>query len=185
MEWDDELNLNIISCQQHNISCVLHRKKPPVQYVRCEMEGCGTVLAHPRYLQVCHNNKILRKTLSLSQFVRDQRSMGIYPNLCYKDILHWPICSFSSPHVELFSSLCFSFVFALSASYKVPALAQEEICMPSSFVWKTVPTTEAAFASCKAPHRYTHTQTVDWRRGISNNVLLFIYKKKKNVDAEQ
>ncbi|XP_014887779.1 E3 ubiquitin-protein ligase ZFP91 isoform X2 [Poecilia latipinna] len=27
------------------------RKKPPVQYVRCEMEGCGTVLAHPRYLQ--------------------------------------------------------------------------------------------------------------------------------------
>lgn len=33
--------------------CV-HRKKPPVQYVRCEMEGCGTVLAHPRYLQVCH-----------------------------------------------------------------------------------------------------------------------------------
>lgn len=33
-----------------------HRKKPPVQYVRCEMEGCGTVLAHPRYLQVCHSN---------------------------------------------------------------------------------------------------------------------------------
>uniref|UniRef100_A0A4W5N5V0 Uncharacterized protein n=1 Tax=Hucho hucho TaxID=62062 RepID=A0A4W5N5V0_9TELE len=32
------------------------RKKPPVQYVRCEMEGCGTVLAHPRYLQVCHSN---------------------------------------------------------------------------------------------------------------------------------
>lgn len=28
------------------------RKKPPIQYVRCEMEGCGTVLAHPRYLQV-------------------------------------------------------------------------------------------------------------------------------------
>ncbi|KPP63992.1 hypothetical protein Z043_117702, partial [Scleropages formosus] len=28
-----------------------YRKKPPVQYVRCEMEGCGTVLAHPRYLQ--------------------------------------------------------------------------------------------------------------------------------------
>ncbi|XP_071758868.1 uncharacterized protein LOC139914437 [Centroberyx gerrardi] len=27
------------------------RKKPPVQYVRCEMEGCGTILAHPRYLQ--------------------------------------------------------------------------------------------------------------------------------------
>ncbi|XP_037113556.1 E3 ubiquitin-protein ligase ZFP91 isoform X1 [Syngnathus acus] len=27
------------------------RKKPPVQYVRCEIEGCGTVLAHPRYLQ--------------------------------------------------------------------------------------------------------------------------------------
>ncbi|XP_040176826.1 E3 ubiquitin-protein ligase ZFP91 isoform X1 [Rana temporaria] len=27
------------------------RKKPPLQYVRCEMEGCGTVLAHPRYLQ--------------------------------------------------------------------------------------------------------------------------------------
>lgn len=33
-----------------------HRKKPPVQYVRCEMEGCGTVLAHPRYLQVCLGN---------------------------------------------------------------------------------------------------------------------------------
>uniref|UniRef100_A0A7N4PF94 E3 ubiquitin-protein ligase ZFP91 n=1 Tax=Sarcophilus harrisii TaxID=9305 RepID=A0A7N4PF94_SARHA len=29
----------------------LERKKPPIQYVRCEMEGCGTVLAHPRYLQ--------------------------------------------------------------------------------------------------------------------------------------
>ncbi|XP_067380423.1 E3 ubiquitin-protein ligase ZFP91-like isoform X3 [Channa argus] len=27
------------------------RKKPPVQYVRCDIEGCGTVLAHPRYLQ--------------------------------------------------------------------------------------------------------------------------------------
>ncbi|XP_063290813.1 E3 ubiquitin-protein ligase ZFP91 isoform X7 [Pelobates fuscus] len=27
------------------------KKKPPIQYVRCEMEGCGTVLAHPRYLQ--------------------------------------------------------------------------------------------------------------------------------------
>ncbi|XP_073417019.1 E3 ubiquitin-protein ligase ZFP91 isoform X3 [Dendrobates tinctorius] len=27
------------------------KKKPPLQYVRCEMEGCGTVLAHPRYLQ--------------------------------------------------------------------------------------------------------------------------------------
>uniref|UniRef100_A0A3Q3GB01 E3 ubiquitin-protein ligase ZFP91 n=1 Tax=Labrus bergylta TaxID=56723 RepID=A0A3Q3GB01_9LABR len=27
------------------------RKKPTVQYVRCEIEGCGTVLAHPRYLQ--------------------------------------------------------------------------------------------------------------------------------------
>lgn len=35
--------------------CDVHsnRKKPPVQYVRCEIEGCGTVLAHPRYLQVC------------------------------------------------------------------------------------------------------------------------------------
>ena len=31
---------------------VVARKKPPIQYVRCEMEGCGTVLAHPRYLQV-------------------------------------------------------------------------------------------------------------------------------------
>lgn len=31
---------------------VVTRKKPPIQYVRCEMEGCGTVLAHPRYLQV-------------------------------------------------------------------------------------------------------------------------------------
>ncbi|XP_072354248.1 uncharacterized protein zfp91 isoform X4 [Scyliorhinus torazame] len=27
------------------------RKKPPIQYVRCEMEGCGTILANPRYLQ--------------------------------------------------------------------------------------------------------------------------------------
>ncbi|XP_054634409.1 E3 ubiquitin-protein ligase ZFP91-like [Dunckerocampus dactyliophorus] len=27
------------------------RKKPPVQYVRCEIEGCGTVLASPRYLK--------------------------------------------------------------------------------------------------------------------------------------
>ncbi|KAL1023554.1 hypothetical protein UPYG_G00042320 [Umbra pygmaea] len=27
------------------------REEAPVQYVRCEMEGCGTVLAHPRYLQ--------------------------------------------------------------------------------------------------------------------------------------
>ncbi|NWQ81662.1 ZFP91 ligase, partial [Columbina picui] len=31
------------------------RKKPPIQYVRCEMEGCGTVLAHPRYLQFSCN----------------------------------------------------------------------------------------------------------------------------------
>lgn len=38
------------------------RKKPPVQYVRCEMEGCGTVLAHPRYLQVClsHRTTVFR-----------------------------------------------------------------------------------------------------------------------------
>lgn len=34
------------------LTCVHFRKKPPIQYVRCEMEGCGTVLAHPRYLQV-------------------------------------------------------------------------------------------------------------------------------------
>ncbi|XP_068612162.1 E3 ubiquitin-protein ligase ZFP91-like [Brachionichthys hirsutus] len=27
------------------------KEKAPVEYVRCEMEGCGTVLAHPRYLQ--------------------------------------------------------------------------------------------------------------------------------------
>ncbi|KPP60586.1 hypothetical protein Z043_121397 [Scleropages formosus] len=33
------------------------RKKPPVQYVRCEMEGCGTVLAHPRYLQVGYRER--------------------------------------------------------------------------------------------------------------------------------
>lgn len=42
-----------------------NRKKPPVQYVRCEIEGCGTVLAHPRYLQVCLSSRmILRITLS-------------------------------------------------------------------------------------------------------------------------
>ncbi|XP_061840405.1 E3 ubiquitin-protein ligase ZFP91-like [Nerophis lumbriciformis] len=27
------------------------RKKPPVEYVRCEIEGCGTVLANRRYLK--------------------------------------------------------------------------------------------------------------------------------------
>lgn len=27
------------------------RRKKPIQYVCCEMGGCGTVLAHPRCLQ--------------------------------------------------------------------------------------------------------------------------------------
>ncbi|XP_019511549.1 PREDICTED: E3 ubiquitin-protein ligase ZFP91 isoform X2 [Hipposideros armiger] len=44
------------------------RKKPPIQYVRCEMEGCGTVLAHPRYLQNSVHSKyfyLLKKNLLL------------------------------------------------------------------------------------------------------------------------
>lgn len=49
--------------------CDIHsnRKKPPVQYVRCEIEGCGTVLAHPRYLQVCLSSREFFASLSLTQ----------------------------------------------------------------------------------------------------------------------
>lgn len=44
-----------------------NRKKPPVQYVRCEIEGCGTVLAHPRYLQVCLSSQEFFASLSVTQ----------------------------------------------------------------------------------------------------------------------
>lgn len=49
--------------------CDVHsnRKKPPVQYVRCEIEGCGTVLAHPRYLQVCLSSQEFLASLSVTQ----------------------------------------------------------------------------------------------------------------------
>ncbi|KAG7243367.1 hypothetical protein INR49_011823 [Caranx melampygus] len=48
------------------------RKKPPVQYVRCEMEGCGTVLAHPRYLQ----HHIKYQHLLKKNYVCDHPSCG-------------------------------------------------------------------------------------------------------------
>lgn len=48
------------------------RKKPPVQYVRCEIEGCGTVLAHPRYLQ----HHIKYQHLLKKKFVCDYPSCG-------------------------------------------------------------------------------------------------------------
>ncbi|XP_076581646.1 uncharacterized protein LOC143317386 [Chaetodon auriga] len=48
------------------------RKKPPVQYVRCEMEGCGTVLAHPRYLQ----HHIKYQHLLKKKYVCDHPSCG-------------------------------------------------------------------------------------------------------------
>uniref|UniRef100_A0A3Q4MLA6 E3 ubiquitin-protein ligase ZFP91 n=1 Tax=Neolamprologus brichardi TaxID=32507 RepID=A0A3Q4MLA6_NEOBR len=50
----------------------LHRKKPPVQYVRCEIEGCGTVLAHPRYLQ----HHIKYQHLLKKKYVCDHPSCG-------------------------------------------------------------------------------------------------------------
>ncbi|KAE8591515.1 hypothetical protein XENTR_v10018478 [Xenopus tropicalis] len=65
------------------------RKKPPIQYVRCEMEGCGTVLAHPRYLQVRESNSELvlwRGTISLSQ--REPLTGAT------------TICSFSQHHIK-------------------------------------------------------------------------------------
>lgn len=48
------------------------RKKLPVQYVRCEMEGCGAILAHPRYLQ--HHMKY--QHLLKKKFVCDHPSCG-------------------------------------------------------------------------------------------------------------
>ncbi|XP_047428767.1 E3 ubiquitin-protein ligase ZFP91-like [Mugil cephalus] len=48
------------------------RKKPPVQYVRCEMEGCDTVLAHPRYLQ----HHIKYQHLLKKKYVCDHPSCG-------------------------------------------------------------------------------------------------------------
>ncbi|XP_040293951.1 E3 ubiquitin-protein ligase ZFP91 isoform X2 [Bufo bufo] len=48
------------------------RKKPPLQYVRCEMEGCGTVLAHPRYLQ----HHIKYQHLLKKKYVCPQPSCG-------------------------------------------------------------------------------------------------------------
>lgn len=48
------------------------RKKPPVQYVRCEMEGCGTVLAHPRYLQ----HHIKYQHMLKKKYVCDHPSCG-------------------------------------------------------------------------------------------------------------
>ncbi|XP_030578564.1 serendipity locus protein H-1-like isoform X2 [Archocentrus centrarchus] len=48
------------------------RKKPPVQYVRCEIEGCGTVLAHPRYLQ----HHIKYQHLLKKKYVCDHPSCG-------------------------------------------------------------------------------------------------------------
>ncbi|KAM7366235.1 hypothetical protein PAMP_015689 [Pampus punctatissimus] len=48
------------------------KKKPPVQYVRCEMEGCGTVLAHPRYLQ----HHIKYQHLLKKKYVCDHPSCG-------------------------------------------------------------------------------------------------------------
>ncbi|XP_071315243.1 E3 ubiquitin-protein ligase ZFP91-like isoform X2 [Trachinotus anak] len=48
------------------------RKKPPVQYVRCEIEGCGTVLAHPRYLQ----HHIKYQHLLKKNYVCDHPSCG-------------------------------------------------------------------------------------------------------------
>ncbi|XP_029943852.1 E3 ubiquitin-protein ligase ZFP91-like [Salarias fasciatus] len=48
------------------------RQKPPVQYVRCEMEGCGTILAHPRYLQ----HHIKYQHLLKKRYVCDHPSCG-------------------------------------------------------------------------------------------------------------
>ncbi|XP_074518079.1 uncharacterized protein LOC141784223 [Halichoeres trimaculatus] len=48
------------------------RKKPPVQYVRCEIEGCGTVLAHPRYLQ----HHIKYQHMLKKKYVCDHPSCG-------------------------------------------------------------------------------------------------------------
>ncbi|XP_030018570.1 E3 ubiquitin-protein ligase ZFP91-like isoform X2 [Sphaeramia orbicularis] len=48
------------------------RKKPPLQYVRCEIEGCGTVLAHPRYLQ----HHIKYQHMLKKEYVCDHPSCG-------------------------------------------------------------------------------------------------------------
>lgn len=63
------------------------RKKPPVQYVRCEMEGCGTVLAHPRYLQVCvcdhifHSENLLQ-AIFIFKHVYSKGILCVYMYVC-------------------------------------------------------------------------------------------------------
>lgn len=61
---------------------LLHRKKPPVQYVRCEMEGCGTVLAHPRYLQVQ-----TQTSASLTDWYLTQK-LDLKPFCCLSSLQH-------------------------------------------------------------------------------------------------
>ena len=142
----------------------LHRKKPPVQYVRCEMEGCGTVLAHPRYLQVCLSNC----TVPLQIFVP-----VVLPEVFhqYISILQYLLNINQTLFLDLFQSsnllialmLMYSSEFSLiftSAPYKISAFAQEEICMSSPVLWKTFPPSETATASRKAPHRYTYSDYV-------------------------
>lgn len=59
----------MLRCGQYVLAVMStpNRKKPPVQYVRCEIEGCGTVLAHPRYLQVCLRSHEFFASLSVTQ----------------------------------------------------------------------------------------------------------------------
>lgn len=121
----------------HFISFYLGRKKPPVQYVRCEIEGCGTVLAHPRYLQVSppvatvtsnlFKGTILNLMLHNSNnpmsrvFTGSFRRANTHPQQLGVYVV--------SPLKELVRSdqlpLVFSFFLCLfiSAPYKIPALA--------------------------------------------------------------
>lgn len=50
------------------------------------------------------------------------------------------------------------FLVSTPAPHKVPALAEEEVCLSASIMWETLPPAEAAAASCEAPHRYAYVQ---------------------------
>ncbi|KAG8006138.1 E3 ubiquitin-protein ligase ZFP91 [Nibea albiflora] len=71
-ESEKEEEENDVKKERSRVKIVFHRKKPPVQYVRCEMEGCGTVLAHPRYLQ----HHIKYQHLLKKKYVCDHPSCG-------------------------------------------------------------------------------------------------------------
>lgn len=67
----------------------------------------------------------------------------------------------SSLYIKLMLTYCFALsLFCTPAPYKVSALAQEEVCLSPPIMRETLPLTEAAAASCKAPHRYAYSSCI-------------------------